>query len=108
MVAYRTLNLAALWKNTTTLPSGFVYAGIPYHVFGARAVCLLTSSCSVSANSLSEPDISEIAATHAVSRSAPAFAAFASATAALIAALSSLLKVGLIEFPLFIRPVVLV
>src|SRR5262249_44821335 len=35
-VAYLDLNLAALWKKHTTLPS-FAYAGIPYQVRGERA-----------------------------------------------------------------------
>src|ERR687898_246281 len=35
-VAYRDLNLAALWKKQTTSPS-LAYAGIPYHVLGARS-----------------------------------------------------------------------
>src|SRR6266513_1295390 len=34
-VAYLALNLCALWKKQTTLPS-LAYAGIPYHVFGER------------------------------------------------------------------------
>ena len=92
MVAYRTLNFAADWKNTTTLPSVLVYVGMPYHVFDPRVVCFLTSWCRVSANSLSVPVISAIAARHAASRSALSLAAFASAAAARIAAFSSLLK----------------
>src|SRR5512139_302832 len=32
-VAYRDLNLSALWKKQTTLPS-LAYAGMPYQVFG--------------------------------------------------------------------------
>src|SRR3972149_1031627 len=35
-VAYLDLNLCALWKKQTTLPS-VAYAGIPYQVFGERA-----------------------------------------------------------------------
>ena len=35
-VAYRVLNLAALWKKQTTLPS-LAYAGIPYQSLGERA-----------------------------------------------------------------------
>jgi hypothetical protein len=36
-VAYLDLNLSALWKKQTTLPSLLAYAGIPYQVFGARS-----------------------------------------------------------------------
>src|SRR5439155_6664544 len=35
-VAYLALNLCALWKKQTTLPS-LAYAGIPYQVLGQRA-----------------------------------------------------------------------
>src|SRR5579864_5904547 len=38
-VAYLVLNLAALWKKQTTLPS-LAYAGIPYQSLGARAGAL--------------------------------------------------------------------
>src|SRR5262249_28343842 len=38
-VAYLVLNLCALWKKQTTLPS-LAYAGIPYQVFGERAGAL--------------------------------------------------------------------
>src|SRR3954454_24877480 len=38
-VAYRVLNLAALWKKQTTLPS-LAYAGIPYQSLGERAGAL--------------------------------------------------------------------
>lgn len=39
-VAYLDLNLAALWKKQTTLPS-LAYAGIPYQVLGERAGALV-------------------------------------------------------------------
>src|SRR4030067_1303060 len=38
-VAYLALNLCALWKKQTTLPS-LAYAGMPYQVFGERAGAL--------------------------------------------------------------------
>src|SRR2546427_2228563 len=38
-VAYLVLNLCALWKKQTTLPS-LAYAGIPYQVLGDRAGAL--------------------------------------------------------------------
>src|SRR5438552_8713713 len=38
-VAYLALNLCALWKKQTTLPS-LAYAGIPYQVLGERAGAL--------------------------------------------------------------------
>jgi hypothetical protein len=38
-VAYLDLNLCALWKKQTTLPS-LAYAGIPYQVFGQRSGAL--------------------------------------------------------------------
>src|SRR6476620_10102575 len=38
-VAYLSLNLCALWKKQTTLPS-LAYAGIPYQVLGERAGAL--------------------------------------------------------------------
>src|SRR5438309_2156283 len=40
-VAYLALNLCALWKKQTTLPS-LAYAGIPYQVLGERAGALRT------------------------------------------------------------------
>jgi hypothetical protein len=39
-IAYRSLNFAASRKKTTTLPSLFAYAGIPYHVLGVRSGAL--------------------------------------------------------------------
>src|SRR5438552_3967359 len=39
-IAYLALNLCALWKKQTTLPS-LAYAGIPYHVVGERAGALV-------------------------------------------------------------------
>src|SRR5947209_2170208 len=38
-VAYLVLNFCALWKKQTTWPS-LAYAGIPYHVLGARTGAL--------------------------------------------------------------------
>ena len=31
------MNLPESWKNTTTLPSSFAYAGMPYQVFGSSS-----------------------------------------------------------------------
>src|SRR6266540_657402 len=59
-VAYLDLNLCALLKKQTTLPS-LAYAGIPYQVFGSRPGALaLMSAWSRSAMARSGPGISAI------------------------------------------------
>src|SRR5919201_5986096 len=69
-VAYLALNLSALWKKQTTLPS-LAYAGIPYQVFGERAGALaLTMAWSRLAMARSGPCISAIFASTALSPSA--------------------------------------
>src|SRR5436190_18848346 len=69
-VAYLELNLSALWKKQTTLPS-FAYAGIPYQVFGESAGALaLTSAWSRLAMARSGGGISAIFARTSLSPSA--------------------------------------
>src|SRR5215212_4619200 len=94
-VAYLALNLCALWKKQTTLPS-LVYAGIPYQVLGERAGALaLMRAWSRSAMARSGSGISAIFASTSLSPSAlPArgprrAAAFSSWARSLIAARSS-------------------
>src|SRR5271155_5022155 len=65
-VAYLVLNLVALWKKQTTLPS-LAYAGIPYQSLGARAGALaLTMAWSRSPRARSGPGISAIFASTAL------------------------------------------
>src|ERR1051326_2974660 len=69
-VAYLALNFCALWKKQTTLPS-LAYAGIPYHVLGARAGALaLTSAWTRWAMARSDSGISAIFASTSLSPSA--------------------------------------
>ena len=69
-VAYLVLNLCALWKKQTTLPS-LAYAGIPYQSFGERAGALaLMTAWSRSAMARSASGISAIFASTALSSSA--------------------------------------
>src|SRR5215208_6879360 len=69
-VAYLALNLCALWKKQTTLPS-LVYAGIPYQVLGERAGALaLMRAWSRSAMARSVSGISAIFASRSLSPSA--------------------------------------
>src|SRR5439155_20472863 len=69
-VAYLALNLCALWKKQTTLPS-LAYAGIPYQVLGERAGALaLMMAWSRSAMARSGPGISAIFASTSLSPSA--------------------------------------
>src|SRR3989304_5137928 len=68
--AYLALNLCALWKKQTTLPS-LAYAGIPYQVFGERAGALaLMLAWSRSAMARSGSSISAIFASTSLSPSA--------------------------------------
>src|SRR5947209_7954067 len=69
-VAYLVLNLCALWKKQTTLPS-LAYAGIPYQVLGDRdgALALMMAS-SRSARARSRVGISAIFARTSLSPSA--------------------------------------
>src|SRR5437870_4799420 len=68
-VAYLALNLCALWKKQTTLPS-LAYAGIPYQVLGERAGALaLMMAWSRSAMARSGFGISGIFASTSLSRS---------------------------------------
>src|SRR5450759_5409151 len=102
-VAYRTLNFDAAWKKQIVLPS-FVYAGIPYQVFDARAgAAALTISWMRAAIERSGSGISAIFARRSASPaalSAPRFAArFASATASFIAAFSSAVQIS--DFAVF-------
>src|SRR6516164_3047839 len=70
IVAYLVLNLCALWKKQTTLPS-LAYAGIPYQSLGARAGALaLMIAWSRSPKARSGPGISAIFASTALSPSA--------------------------------------
>src|SRR5438132_6314071 len=90
-VAYLELNLCALWKKQTTLPS-LAYAGIPYQVFGERAGALaLTIAWSLSAIARSGSGISAILASTSLSPSAlpRRAAAFISSARSFIAARSS-------------------
>src|ERR671935_1953936 len=94
-VAYLVLNLCALWKKQTTLPS-LAYAGIPYHVFGERAGALaLTIAWTRLAKARSVPFISAIFASTSLSPSALAArgplraSAFSSWARSFIAARSS-------------------
>src|SRR5437667_6179362 len=69
-VAYLVLNLCALWKKQTILPS-LAYAGIPYQVFGERAGALaLMMAWSRSPMARSGPGIAAIFASTALSPSA--------------------------------------
>src|SRR6516164_8718533 len=69
-VAYLVLNLCALWKKQTTLPS-LAYAGIPYQSLGARAGALaLMIAWSRSPRARSGPGIAAIVASTALSPSA--------------------------------------
>src|SRR5829696_3886408 len=69
-VAYLALNLSALWKKQTTLPS-LAYAGIPYHVFGESSGALaLMIAWSRSAMVRSCSGISAIFASRSLSPSA--------------------------------------
>ncbi len=69
-VAYLALNLCALWKKQTTLPS-LAYAGIPYQSFGERAGALaLMIAWSRSPMARSGSGISAIFASTALSPSA--------------------------------------
>src|SRR5207247_10568496 len=69
-VAYLVLNLCALWKKQTTLPS-LAYAGIPYQVLGERAGALaLMMAWSRSAMARSGFGISAIFASTSLSPSA--------------------------------------
>src|SRR5687768_10558497 len=92
-VAYLDLNLCALWKKQTTLPS-LAYAGIPYQVLAERAGALfLTSAWSRLAMVRSGSGIAAIAASTALSPaalSAPRRASvFSSRARSFIAARSS-------------------
>ena len=91
-VAYRDLNLSALLKKQTTLPS-LAYAGIPYQVFGvspgAEAV---TIAWSRSAMARSRAGISAIFASTSRSPSAFCPSAFSSRAHSRIAARSSAVK----------------
>src|SRR5688500_1020740 len=69
-VAYLDLNLCALWKKQTTLPS-LAYAGIPYQVFGERAGALaLMIAWSRLPRARSGPGMAAIAASTALAPSA--------------------------------------
>src|SRR5436309_2401325 len=86
-VAYLVLNLCALWKKQTTLPS-LAYAGIPYQVLGERAGALaLMMAWSRSAMARSGFGISAIFASTSLSPSA--LSAFSSWARSFIAARSS-------------------
>src|SRR5688500_4167546 len=88
-VAYLDLNLCALWKKQTTLPS-LAYAGIPYQVFGERSGALaLTIAWRRLAMARSRAGISAIAASTALSSFAPRASAFSSWARAFAAARSS-------------------
>src|SRR5947209_7206561 len=91
-VAYRALNLPALWKKQTTLPS-LAYAGIPYQVFGASCgavdVMILWRR---SAILRSLGGISEILARQSASACALVPLAFRSLASSFIAAVSSAVK----------------
>src|ERR1700681_4727273 len=94
-VAYLVLNFCALWKKQRTLPS-LAYAGIPYQSLGERAGALaLMIAWSRSAMARSDPNISAIFASTALSPSASAArgprraAAFSSWTRSFIATRSS-------------------
>src|SRR5207245_1549347 len=72
-IAYLSLNLPALRKKQTTLPS-FAYAGIPYQVFGeSSGAAALMSSWSRFAMARSRGDIAAIAVRTALSPSAVSF-----------------------------------
>src|ERR671911_794271 len=91
-VAYRDLNLSALLKKQTTLPS-FAYAGIPYQVFGARRGAeAVTIAWSRSAMARSGAGISAIFASTSRAPSAFCPSAFSSRARSLIAARSSAVK----------------
>src|SRR5262245_45604418 len=76
-VAYLDLNLAALWKKQTTLPS-FAYAGIPYQVRGERAGAVdLTIAWRRSAMARSAPFISAIFSSTSRSPVSPFFSSAA-------------------------------
>ncbi len=78
-VAYLDLNLSALWKKQTTLPS-LAYAGIPYQVFGESSGALaLMIAWSRLAMARSGPGISAIFASTSRSPSALFLLARASA-----------------------------
>src|SRR3989442_12095979 len=88
-VAYLALNLPALWKKQTTLPS-LAYAGIPYQVFAERSGALaLMMAWSRSAKVRSGFGIAAIAASAAFSSFSPRASAFRSWAYALAAARSS-------------------
>src|SRR5262249_33142632 len=92
-VAYLELNFPALLKKQTTLPS-FVYAGMPYQVFGQRAGAVAsTIACSRLAMTRSGSFIASIAASRSRSPSAlfllARSSAFSSRARALTAARSS-------------------
>src|SRR3989304_446575 len=87
-VADLALNLCALWKKQTTLPSLLAYAGIPYQVFGERPGALaLMIPWSRLAMARSGSGISAILASTALSPSA--LSAFSSWALSFIAARSS-------------------
>src|SRR5207245_11121361 len=88
-VAYLALNLPALWKKQTTLPS-LAYAGIPYQVFGERSGALaLMMAWRRSAKVRSGFGIAAIAASAALSSFSPRASAFRSWAYAFAAARSS-------------------
>src|SRR5687767_259605 len=88
-VAYLDLNLCALWKKQTTLPS-LAYAGIPYQVFGERAGALAVMiAWSRLPRARSGSGISAIFASKALSPSAFSASAFSSWARSFIAARSS-------------------
>ena len=83
------LNLSALWKKQTILPS-LAYAGIPYQVLGERSGALaLTTAWIRSAMARSESGISAIFASTSRSLSSLFEAAFSSFARSFIAAFSS-------------------
>src|SRR5687768_2245013 len=89
-VAYLALNFCALWKKQTILPSLSAYAGIPYQVFGERAGALaVMMAWSRLAMARSDPFISAIFASRALSPSALAASAFSSLARSFTAAFSS-------------------
>src|SRR6188768_667217 len=88
-VAYLELNLSALLKKQTTLPS-LAYAGMPYQVFGARPGALaVTISWRRSAMTRSDFGISAIFASMSLSPSAALLADLSSRARSFIAARSS-------------------
>src|SRR4029077_10957723 len=87
---YLALNLALSWKKKTALPSLLAYAGIPYHVVGAREGALaLTIAWIRLAMPRSGSAIAATFASNALSPSRPRAAAFWSAMVSLNAAFSS-------------------